>query len=52
MTSTMTSQDGVDYKNNNADTFAGDAPPPVGILRKTSSVTSVRGVNPSTLEER
>ena len=50
MTSTMTSQDAIDFKNN-ADTFAGDAPP-VGILRKTSSVTSIRGVNPSTLEER
>lgn len=51
MTSTMTSQDAKDFKNN-ADTFTGDSPPPVGILRKTSSVTSVRGVNPSTLEER
>jgi len=51
MTSTMTSQDVMDFKNNNANTFAGDAPP-VAILRKTSSVTSVRGVKPSTLEER
>ena len=51
MTSTMTSQDAADFKNN-ANTFSGEGPPPVAILRKTSSVSSVRGVKPSTLEER
>jgi len=46
MTSTMTSQDAADFKNN-ANT-SGEGPPPVA----TSSVSSVRGLKSSTLEER